>query len=190
MGKDTHALSEPAQRTALEVLAANGVETVIQRDDGVHARRRSSRTRSSSYNRGRTPASRGRHRRHAVAQPARGRRLQVQPAARRPGRHRRDGVDRGPGQRAPARRQRRREARAVREGHQRPRPRTRKTSSCPTCADLRERRRHGGHPGRGPRRSASIRSAAPASRYWEPINSVYELDIAVVNPVSIRPSRS
>jgi phosphoglucomutase len=35
MGKDTHALSEPAQRTALEVLAANGVETIIQRDSGV-----------------------------------------------------------------------------------------------------------------------------------------------------------
>ena len=35
MGKDTHALSTPAQRTALEVLAANDVETVIQRDDGV-----------------------------------------------------------------------------------------------------------------------------------------------------------
>jgi len=35
MGKDTHALSAPAQRTALEVLAANGVETVIQRGDGV-----------------------------------------------------------------------------------------------------------------------------------------------------------
>ena len=35
MGKDTHALSHPAQRTALEVLAANGVETIIQRDDGV-----------------------------------------------------------------------------------------------------------------------------------------------------------
>src|SRR5580700_2830742 len=34
MGKDTHALSAPAQRTALEVLAANNVETVIQRDDG------------------------------------------------------------------------------------------------------------------------------------------------------------
>jgi phosphoglucomutase len=34
MGKDTHALSEPAQCTALEVLAANGVATVIQRDDG------------------------------------------------------------------------------------------------------------------------------------------------------------
>jgi phosphoglucomutase len=35
MGKDTHGVSGPAQRTALEVLAANGVETVIQRDDGV-----------------------------------------------------------------------------------------------------------------------------------------------------------
>src|SRR5262249_39808104 len=35
MGKDTHAMSGPAQRTALEVLAANNVETVIQRDDGV-----------------------------------------------------------------------------------------------------------------------------------------------------------
>jgi len=34
MGKDTHGLSAPAQRTALEVLAANGVATVIQRDDG------------------------------------------------------------------------------------------------------------------------------------------------------------
>jgi phosphoglucomutase len=34
MGKDTHALSGPAQRTALEVLAANEVQTVIQRDDG------------------------------------------------------------------------------------------------------------------------------------------------------------
>jgi phosphoglucomutase len=35
LGKDTHALSAPAQRTALEVLAANRMETVIQRDDGV-----------------------------------------------------------------------------------------------------------------------------------------------------------
>jgi phosphoglucomutase len=35
MGKDTHALSAPAQRSALEVLAANNIETVIQRDDGV-----------------------------------------------------------------------------------------------------------------------------------------------------------
>ena len=35
MGKDTHALSAPAQRTALEVFAANGVETILQSGDGV-----------------------------------------------------------------------------------------------------------------------------------------------------------
>ena len=35
MGKDTHAVSDPAQRTALEVLAANQVETKIQQDNGV-----------------------------------------------------------------------------------------------------------------------------------------------------------
>jgi phosphoglucomutase len=35
MGKDTHALSASAQRTALEVLAANGVDTIIQEHDGV-----------------------------------------------------------------------------------------------------------------------------------------------------------
>lgn len=34
MGKDTHAASAPAERTALQVLAANGVETVIQSGDG------------------------------------------------------------------------------------------------------------------------------------------------------------
>src|SRR5574340_627129 len=35
LGKDTHALSGPAQRTALEVLAANNIETIIQSNDGV-----------------------------------------------------------------------------------------------------------------------------------------------------------
>ena len=34
LGKDTHAVFGPAQRTALEVLAANKIETVFQRDDG------------------------------------------------------------------------------------------------------------------------------------------------------------
>jgi len=35
MGKDTHAVSDPAQRTALEVLAANSVETIIQANNAV-----------------------------------------------------------------------------------------------------------------------------------------------------------
>src|SRR6187431_1985254 len=52
MGKDTHALSHPAQRTALEVLAANGVETVIQREDGVTPTPVISRA-ILAYNRGR-----------------------------------------------------------------------------------------------------------------------------------------
>jgi phosphoglucomutase len=33
LGKDTHALSAPAQRTAIEVLAANNVDAIIQRGD-------------------------------------------------------------------------------------------------------------------------------------------------------------
>jgi phosphoglucomutase len=53
MGKDTHGVSEPAQRTALEVLAANGVDTVIQRDDGVTPTPVISRA-ILVYNRGRT----------------------------------------------------------------------------------------------------------------------------------------
>src|ERR1700677_4526657 len=35
MGRDTHALSDASQRTALEVLAANNVQTIIQEDNGV-----------------------------------------------------------------------------------------------------------------------------------------------------------
>jgi len=34
LGKDTHAISRPAERTALEVLAANGVETFVAENDG------------------------------------------------------------------------------------------------------------------------------------------------------------
>lgn len=35
MGKDSHAASAPAERAAIEVLAGNGVETMIQENDGV-----------------------------------------------------------------------------------------------------------------------------------------------------------
>jgi phosphoglucomutase len=34
LGRDTHALSEPAYQTALEVLSANGVEVMIDSDEG------------------------------------------------------------------------------------------------------------------------------------------------------------
>jgi phosphoglucomutase len=52
MGKDTHAVSPHAQRTALEVLAANGVETIIQENDGVTPTPVISRA-ILAYNRGR-----------------------------------------------------------------------------------------------------------------------------------------
>ncbi len=48
MGRDTHALSAVAQRTALEVLAANNVQTVIQQNDGVTPTPVISRVQSSS----------------------------------------------------------------------------------------------------------------------------------------------
>jgi phosphoglucomutase len=52
MGKDTHAVSDPAQQTALEVLAANGVDAIIQRNNGVTPTPVISRA-ILAYNRGR-----------------------------------------------------------------------------------------------------------------------------------------
>jgi phosphoglucomutase len=52
LGKDTHAVSDPAQRTALEVLAANDVDTIIQRNNGVTPTPVISRA-ILAYNRGR-----------------------------------------------------------------------------------------------------------------------------------------
>ena len=121
----------PAERTALEVLAANGVETVIQRDDGFTPTPVISRAILVLQPRSRG-APRRRHRRDAFPQSARGRRLQVQPAERRAGRHRRDALGPGPRQRSAAARQRRREADAARERACARRPRTARISSCPT----------------------------------------------------------
>ena len=87
VGQDTHALSAAAQRTALEVLAANGAETFIQSNDGFTPTPVISRA-ILAYNRGRTAGS-GRWRgHHAFAQPAHRRRLQIQSARRRPRRYR------------------------------------------------------------------------------------------------------
>jgi phosphoglucomutase len=53
LGKDTHALSIPAERTALSVLIANGVETVVQRGNGYTPTPGISRA-ILAFNRGRT----------------------------------------------------------------------------------------------------------------------------------------
>ncbi len=54
LGKDTHALSGPAERTAVEVLSANGVPVRIQGSDGVTATPIISRA-ILAWNRSRTP---------------------------------------------------------------------------------------------------------------------------------------
>ena len=115
LGADTHALSEPAQVSALEVLAANGVAGPGRRARRVHA----DPGRVPGHpgpQRGRVRAAGGRDRGHAVAQPAAGRRVQVQPAGRRAGRHRHHQGHPGPGQRAARRRAEGRAPGAVRPG--------------------------------------------------------------------------
>ena len=84
LGIDTHALSVPACASALEVLAANGVDVMLAEHDEYTPTPAVSHA-ILTYNRGRTRGLGGRHCRHALAQPARQRRLQVQPAQWRAG---------------------------------------------------------------------------------------------------------
>ena len=84
LGIDTHALSVPACASALEVLAANGVEVMLADKDEYTPTPVISHA-ILTYNRGRNDRAGRRHRHHAFAQPARQRRLQVQPAQRRAG---------------------------------------------------------------------------------------------------------
>ena len=93
IGRDTHALSEPAWVTAIEVFQANGVHVLADADDGYTPTPAVSHA-ILTHNRPRVERARRRRGRHAVAQPAGRRRLQVQPAQRRPGRHRRHRLDR------------------------------------------------------------------------------------------------
>ena len=134
-GIDTHALSEPAFASALEVLAANGVEVMVDARDGYTPTPVISHA-VLAYNRGRrrgladgiviTPSH----------NPPRVRRLQVRSAARRSRRHARHAMDRGAGERVPRRRTRAawRECRSSAPALRRPRIRT--STSTPTCSDL------------------------------------------------------
>ena len=159
IGRDTHGLSEPAWVSALEVLAANDVVAMIDSADRYTPTPAVSHA-ILTFNRGRdadladgivvTP----------VAQPAARRRLQVQPAQRRSGRHRRDRRDRQARQRDSARRAQGREAGAAGPGAGAPRSGT--TTWTPTSAtcrtsstSTRSARRASG--------SAPTRSAGPAS---------------------------
>ena len=69
LGMDTHALSVPALASALEVLAANGVDVMLAERDEYTPTPAISHA-ILTYNRGRTERTRRRHRDHAVAQSA------------------------------------------------------------------------------------------------------------------------
>jgi phosphoglucomutase len=176
---DTHALSVPALTTALEVLAANAVDVMLDAGDGYTPTPVISHA-IVNYNRGRKRA-RGRHRGHAVAQPARGRRLQVQPAQRRPGRHQRHRLDREARQPVAGRRRRSREPAL---GGQRARRAPTSPTATTTCratwasSPRSSTSTRSAPPSSG---SASIRSAAPNVGYWAPIAERYGLDVTIVN---------
>ena len=70
LGIDTHALSVPAFTSALEVLAANGVEVMLADKDEYTPTPVISHA-ILTYNRGRDKRPGGRHRHHAFAQSAR-----------------------------------------------------------------------------------------------------------------------
>ena len=99
LGRDTHALSEPAFVDALEVFAGNGVRVLV--DAGTRTRRRRrSRTRSCAYNRGRTDGLADGVVVTPSHNPPSDGGFKYNPPQRRAGRHRRDRMDPGPGQRA------------------------------------------------------------------------------------------
>ena len=120
--------------TALEVLAANGVQTIVQQHDGFTPTPVISRAILAWNQRNGRSAGRW-NRRHAVPQPAGGWRVQVQPSARRSCRYRRDPLDPGPGERAAAGKEcRGQEDR--RAWHERARHPCRRISSQPYVDDL------------------------------------------------------
>ena len=102
LGKDTHAISGPAQRSALEVFAANGVEVCIQERDGFTPTPVISYA-ILTYNKGRTSGLADGVVITPSHNPPGGRWLQVQPDQRRAGGHRHHLRDPGPRQRPPSR---------------------------------------------------------------------------------------
>ena len=166
----TRSRSRPSARSSRSS-RAHGVDVVIDADDGPTPTPVISHA-ILAYNRGGGPDRGGRDRRHAVAQPARRRRLQVQPAARRAGRHRRHGLDRARGQRAARGGAGRRHARALRGGRGRAARLRLRLRRRPAVGD-----RHRRDPRRRAEARASTRSAARASRYWQAIAERHGLDL-------------
>ena len=180
LGADTHALSEPATRSALEVFAANEVSVLVDSRGGYTPTPAVSRA-ILAYNHGPDRAPGRRRGGHPVAQPAGRRRLQVQPAGRWPGRHRHHRLDPGPGQRTAGRRA------APRSSGSRTSRRSGReyvqgfdfldnyVAALAGVLDLDAIASAGVRIGADPLGGASV-------AYWAEIGSRYGLDLTVVNP--------
>ncbi len=180
MGKDTHALSGPAHRSALEVLAANNIETVIQRDDGI--------TPTPVISRAILVHNRGRVQRFADG-------IVVTPSHNPP---EDGGIKYNPPHGGPAETEvtqwvERRANELLRGGNAEVRrmplagtlraQSTHQTDfALPYVEDLRNIVDMEAIRGAGLKLGVDPLGGA-AVHYWEPINAVYKLDIAVVNPV-------
>ena len=182
VGRDTHGLSEPAWATALEVLVANDVTVLVDAGDGYTPDAR--RVSHAIVRRQRGAARTGSGLADGIVvtpshnPPAR-RRLQVQPAARRPRRLRGDLGHRRPGQRADPRRA------CARCAGSRSRGPARAVGSydflgayvddLPAVLDLDAIRAAGVRIGADPLGGASV-------DYWGEIAERHRLDLTVVNP--------
>ncbi len=186
LGKDTHAVSDPAQQTALEVLAANGVNTIIQTRQSARRRHPSSRARILRYNRGRkshladgivvTPSHNPPEDGGFKYNPPNGGPADtdvtawIQDRANELLREGNAGVKRV----------------QLRFGHPRRDHAPKKTSSCPTCTTLRKSStwRRSGTPVSS---WQSIRWAEPRLHYWDPINSTLRTRCSAVVNRTTRP---
>ena len=179
LGIDTHALSVPAFRSALEVLAANGVDVLIAAD-GEFTPTPARLARDPRLQPRSTARACRRHRRHAVAQSAGQRRLQVQPAERRPRRHRRHRLDRSARERAARSRPARRAADAFRARARRAARRA-STISLALC----RRSRRASSTCRAIRGSGIRMGVDPLGgagvHYWGRIAERYGIDLTVVS---------
>ncbi len=166
---------------ALEVLAANGVETIIQQGDRVTATPVVSHA-ILVYNRGRKDHFARRHRDHAFAQSAGGWRLQIQPPEWRSGGYRCNQVGRAASERSAARKQ------YSRQAHYRFRRPSKAATTheqdyiLPYIKDLKNTVDMDAIKHAGLKLGVDPLGGAFAP-YWDQVNSIYGLEIEVVNPV-------
>ena len=182
LGRDTHGLSEAGVDHGAGGLRRQRRRRLIDCRDGYTPTPAVSHAILTLQPRAATDRAGRRRRRHPVAQPARGRRVQVQPAGRRTGRHRHHRLDPGPRQRVSSP-----TGWPGSSGSRCARPRWPPTR--PGATTTWRLRRRPAQRGRPRRRSATPASASArtrwAARRWTTGATIAEphgLDLTVVNP--------